>query len=115
MNYKQSMEEDQIQDLSLINLSAYNNLLKELDHLETHQLTQKEIKLNLKLPEIIIETIKLVALFQRIPINEYLQNSVLHSLTLDINRLLAHHISYENLFRLIQEFRTESLTKMGSE
>jgi len=102
MNHQEPTEKERV--LNSVNLEEYNKLLCELDQLEENQLSQKEITIRLKIPEVIAETIKLFAtFFHRTTIDEYLQHCVFSTLTGDFDRLLRHHTYYEKLFGLIEK------------
>lgn len=87
-----------------INLEEYNNLLGELEHLESSQLTLSELTIKLELPEIITETAKMISnIFYRTTTDRYLKHCILSSLTADIDIFLRHHKSYERLFYFLEK------------
>ena len=110
MNYKESMEGDHIPEF--VNLEEYNNLLRELENLEEKDLHQAEINIKIKVPEVITETIKLIAgFFYQIPTNNYLQHCIFSNLIADIDILLSHHIGFEKLSKLINKINEDVCKK----
>ena len=108
MNHKESMEGDHIPNF--VNLEEYNNLLRELESIEKKHLHQAEINIKLEIPEVVTETIKLVAgFFYQMPTDSYLRHCIFSSLTADIDMLLSHHISFEKLSKLIKKLDDEVL------
>jgi len=102
MNNKNTTNHEDIPDF--INLEEYNNLLRELDHLEKNQLHLSELTIKLQLPEVVTETIKLISnIFYRTTVEEYLEHCVLNSVLGDFDVFLRHHSSYEKLFDLIKD------------
>jgi len=101
MNNQEPTEKGNIPEF--INLEEYNNLLRELDNLGENLFSVSELSVKFQLPEIVMETIKLISnLFYRTPVKNYLRHCILSNVLADFDRLLRHHACYEKLFDLIK-------------
>ena len=110
MNNKNTTNQEDIPNF--VNLEEYNNLLRELENLDEKDLHQAEINIKIKVPEVITETIKLVAgFFYQIPTNNYLQHCIFSNLTADIDILLSHHIDFKILSKLINKINDDVCKK----
>jgi len=104
MNNQEPTEREQVPSFINFDFEKYNKLLRELDKDEKSKFNTTELAVELNLPEIVTETIKLIAaLFYRIPVKRYLVHCVVSNVLGDFDRLLRHHTCYEKLFDLIKD------------
>lgn len=106
MNNKNTTEQGDIPEF--INLDEYNNLLCELKHVDTKQLDRYEIIAKIQAPEIVSETLKIIAIvFYRISVDRYLQHCIFSTIMADVDRLFCHHESYKGLYELLKKIDSE--------
>jgi hypothetical protein len=96
------IEKKRIPDL--VNLETYRSLLGELKHLEDKkQLTKATLKIELEIPEILVETMKLLSAFSNLSFEQYIKRLALDSLAAHIDCFLGGTPFYKALHKLAQE------------
>ncbi len=102
MNEQKTIPEENVPDF--VNLEEYRNLLLELEHLEdSKQLTKATIKIELDLPEILVETMKILAALESRTFKEYKKRLFLSSLAASIDCCLRTSNVGDSLYKLAQE------------
>ena len=102
MNERTTTPEENIPDF--VNLEEYRNLLGELEHLEdSKDLTKATIKLELDLPEILVETMKILATLEDRTFEEYKKHLFISSLAASIDCCLRTSNVGDSLYKLAQE------------
>ena len=101
---KQSKTIEKEQKPDFVNLETYRNLLGELNHIEDRkQLSKAKLKIELEIPEILIETMKMLSAFSGLSFEQYTKRLTLDSLAAHIDCYLGSTHFYETLHKLAQE------------
>ena len=107
MDHKDTTEQENIPDF--VNLEEYNNLLGELEHLKTNELNTTKLTLIIDMPEILVETTKLLAVFfNKLTLEQYLKKLIANSLAADIEIYLGNHPNFKQLYALAKTFKEGS-------
>ena len=102
MNEQKPTPEENIPDF--VNLEEYRYLLGELEHLEdSKKLTKATIKIELDLPEILVETMKILAVLESRTLEEYKKHLFISSLAASIDCCLRNSNVGDSLYKLAQE------------
>lgn len=103
MNEQKPTPEENIPDF--VNLEEYRHLLGELEHLEdSKKLTKATIKIELDLPEILVETMKILATLESRTFEEYKKNLFVSSLAASIDCYLGNSNVGLSLSKLANEY-----------
>ena len=100
---KTTTKEKDIPDI--INLEEYRHLLEELEALEDrNNLPKTTIKIELELPEILVETMKILATLESRTLEEYKKNLFISSLAASIECYLGNSNVGQILYKLAEEY-----------
>ena len=103
MNEQKPTPEENIPDF--VNLEEYRNLLGELEHLkDSKDLTKATINIELDLPEILVETMKILATLESRTFEEYKKNIFVSSLAASIECYLGNSNVGLSLYKLANEY-----------
>ncbi len=101
---KQSKTIEKEQKLDFVNLEEYRNLLGQLQHLEDRkQLSKVTLNIELEMPELLVETMKILAAFNDLSFEQYGKRLALDSFAADIDCYLGNTTFSEELQKLAQE------------
>ncbi len=99
-----------------INLEEFRNLLGELEHFkDSNQLTKATIKIELDLPEILVETMKILATLENSTLEEYKKDLFVSSLAASIECYLGNSNVGLSLYKLANEYEHIAIVKLEEE
>ncbi len=97
-----TIEEKEIPDF--VNLEEYRNLLGQLKHLkDIKKLSNVTLNIELEIPELLVETMKILAAFNNLSLEQSTKKLVLDSFAADIECYLGHTTFSKDLYKLAQE------------
>ncbi|MHA1401562.1 MAG: hypothetical protein ACTSQE_14525 [Candidatus Heimdallarchaeaceae archaeon] len=97
-----TIEKERIPDF--VNLEEYRNLLGQLKHLkDIKKLSKVTLSIELEIPELLVETMKILAAFNDLSFEQSTKRLVLDSFASDIECYLGNTTFYEALHKLAQE------------
>ena len=102
MNEQTTTPEENIPDF--VNLEEYRHLLEQFEALkDSKKLTKATIKIELDLPEILVETMKILATLESRTLEEYNKDLFISSLAASIECYLGNSNVGLSLYKLAQE------------